>query len=362
MRNLDLDALQIFKAVADHGGVARAAAHLNRVQSNVSTRLKQLEATLEAPLFRRQNRRLVLSEQGRVLLSYADRLLRLSAEAQAAVRDGAPQGLLRIGTMESTAAARLPPILAAYHAAWPQVRIELVTGTSGALAAKVRNYEIEAAFVAQPFEAQAAVRDGAPQGLLRIGTMESTAAARLPPILAAYHAAWPQVRIELVTGTSGALAAKVRNYEIEAAFVAQPFEAQGLAQQPAFDEELALISPLAWPEIHGPKDVGDRSVIAFAAGCSYRRILEAWFGQEGVAPDKVMEFASYHAIVACVAAGSGVAIVPRSVLALLGAEPSLRVTPLSGKHGRAQTRLVWRADDETPALQALQRILAQRRQ
>ncbi|CCH05963.1 hypothetical protein NH44784_019921 [Achromobacter xylosoxidans NH44784-1996] len=287
---MDLDALQIFKAVADHGGVARAAAHLNRVQSNVSTRLKQLEATLEAPLFRRQNRRLVLSEQGRVLLSYADRLLRLSAEAQAAVRDGAPQGLLRIGTMESTAAARLPPILAAYHAAWPQVRIELVTGTSGALAAKVRNYEIEAAFVAQPFEAQ------------------------------------------------------------------------GLAQQPAFDEELALISPLAWPEIHGPKDVGDRSVIAFAAGCSYRRILEAWFGQEGVAPDKVMEFASYHAIVACVAAGSGVAIVPRSVLALLGAEPSLRVTPLSGKHGRAQTRLVWRADDETPALQALQQLLAQRRQ
>ena len=39
--------------------------------------------------------------------------------------------------------------------------------------------------------------------------MESTAAARLPPILAAYHASWPQVRIELVTGTSGALAAKV---------------------------------------------------------------------------------------------------------------------------------------------------------
>ena len=123
---------------------------LNRVQSNVSTRLKQLEATLEAPLFRRQNRRLVLSEQGRVLLSYADRMLRLSAEAQAAVRDGAPQGLLRIGTMESTAAARLPPILAAYHAAWPKVRIELVTGTSGALAAKVRDFEIEAAFVAQP--------------------------------------------------------------------------------------------------------------------------------------------------------------------------------------------------------------------
>ncbi|WP_238913123.1 LysR family transcriptional regulator [Achromobacter insolitus] len=285
MRNLDLDALQIFKAVADQGGVARAAAHLNRVQSNVSTRLKQLEASLEAPLFRRQNRRLVLSDQGRVLLSYADRLLRLADEAQAAVRDGSPQGVLRIGTMESTAAARLPPILAAYHAAWPQVRIELVTGTSAALAAKVRSYEIEAAFVAQPFPSE------------------------------------------------------------------------GLAAVDAFKEELALISPLAWDPIASPRDLGDRSVIAFASGCSYRRILESWLNQEGIASGKVMEFASYHAIVACVAAGSGVAIVPRSVLAVLGAEHTVRVGALSGSHGRALTQLVWRADDDTPALQALRHKL-----
>ncbi|CUI45576.1 LysR family transcriptional regulator [Achromobacter kerstersii] len=285
MRNLDLDALQIFKAVADQGGVARAAQHLNRVQSNVSTRLKQLEASLNAPLFRRQNRRLVLSDQGRVLLSYADRLLRLSDEAQAAVRDGAPQGVLRIGTMESTAAARLPPILAAYHAAWPQVGIELVTGTSGALAAKVRNFEIEAAFVAQPFPAE------------------------------------------------------------------------GLATLDAFQEDLTLISPLAWGAIASPRDLGDRSVIAFAAGCSYRRILESWLNHEGVAAGRVMEFASYHAIVACVAAGSGVAIVPRSVLAVLGAEHSVCVSALTGPYATALTQLVWRADDDSPALQALRQQL-----
>jgi len=285
MRNLDLDALQIFKAVADQGGVARAAQHLNRVQSNVSTRLKQLEASLNAPLFRRQNRRLVLSDQGRVLLSYADRLLRLSDEAHAAVRDGAPQGVLRIGTMESTAAARLPPILAAYHAAWPQVGIELVTGTSGALAAKVRNFEIEAAFVAQPFPAE------------------------------------------------------------------------GLATLDAFQEDLTLISPLAWGAIASPRDLGDRSVIAFAAGCSYRRILESWLNHEGVAAGRVMEFASYHAIVACVAAGSGVAIVPRSVLAVLGAEHSVCVSALTGPYATALTQLVWRADDDSPALQALRQQL-----
>ncbi|MNW06766.1 HTH-type transcriptional regulator GltR [compost metagenome] len=70
-----------------------------------------------------------------------------------------------------------------------------------------------------------------------------------------------------------------------------------------------------------------------------------------------MEFASYHAIVACVAAGSGVAIVPRSVLAVLGAEHSVRVSALSGPYAQAQTQLVWRADDDAPALQALRQQL-----
>ena len=99
-------------------------------------------------------------------------------------------------------------------------------------------------------------------------------------------------------------------------------------------------------------------MIAFASGCSYRRILESWLGREGVAPGKVMEFASYHAIVACVAAGTGVAIVPRSVLDVLGGQTALRVRDLPGKYGAARTRLVWRVDDDTPAVQALRDQLA----
>lgn len=280
MRNLDLDALQIFKAVADQGGVARAAAHLNRVQSNVSTRLRQLEVGIGAPLFRRQNRRLVLSDQGRVLLAYAERLLRLSQEAQEAVRDGTPQGVLRIGTMESTAAARLPPILARFHAAWPQVRMELATGTSAALVKKVRNYEVDAAFVAKPFEAD------------------------------------------------------------------------GLNCEPAFLETLALISPLSAPAIGSPTDLAASSIIAFTAGCSYRRILESWLGQQGVSSARVMEFASYHAIVACVAAGAGVAIVPRSVLKVLQAHDAVRVQALPAPFDSATTMLVWRDDFSSPALTA----------
>src|SRR5215510_4056433 len=89
MGNIDLVALEIFKAVADHGGITRAAARLHRVQSNVTTRVKQLEARLGTPLFLRRKRRLVLSPEGRVLLAYAERLLDLSSEAESALRDGA---------------------------------------------------------------------------------------------------------------------------------------------------------------------------------------------------------------------------------------------------------------------------------
>ena len=83
MGNIDLAALEIFKAVVEQGGITKAAARLHRVPSNVTTRVKQLEERLGTKLFVRGNRKLVLSAEGRRLLGYADRLLHLSAEAEA---------------------------------------------------------------------------------------------------------------------------------------------------------------------------------------------------------------------------------------------------------------------------------------
>lgn len=278
---MDLAELKIFKAVADHGGVTRAAAALNRVQSNVTTRVKRLEERLGTRLFHRQGRRLVLSPEGRVLLGYADRLLQLSSEAQAALLSQAPQGALRLGALESTAATRLPALLASYHREHPGVRLALVTGTTGALVDKVLREELEAALVAEPFD--------------------------------------------------------TRNLEM----------------QHAFTEELVLISPRGHPRIASPKDLGERTVLAFTTGCSYRRRLEAWLGRSSVVAERVMEYGSYHAIVACVAAGGGIAAVPRSVLRLSGAEAQVAVHPLPPMIARARTQLVWRRGHQSPALDAL---------
>src|SRR3546814_2730517 len=101
MASLDLAALEIFCCVAQERSISGAAARLGRVQSNVSTRLKQLEEMLGAVLFVRTRRGLTLTEAGRTLLDYAERLLALSREASDALRDGRPRGLLSLGTRES---------------------------------------------------------------------------------------------------------------------------------------------------------------------------------------------------------------------------------------------------------------------
>ncbi len=285
MGNIDLGSLEIFKAVADHGGVTKAAARLQRVQSNVTTRVKQLEERLGLKLFIRQNRKLVLSPQGRLLLTYADRLLRLSSEAESALRNGTPAGTLRIGALESTAATRLPPVLSRYH----------------------RRY--------------------------------------------------PEVRVELLTGTTGALVTKVVHHEVDAAFIAEPFTAIDLEVTPVFCEELVLIAPKSLPRLRTPKDIGHTTLIAFAAGCSYRRRLESWLGAAQVAPDRVMEFSSYHAIVACVAAGTGIAVVPRSVIRVSQGAREVRVNALPPSIAKAWTCLAWRPGLHSIALDALRALL-----
>src|SRR5215217_7077070 len=103
-RYMDLSGLKIFSAVVREGSVTRAAQRLHRVQSNVTTRIRQLEEDVGVALFIRQGKRLHLSPAGQILLHYADRLLVLAEEARDAVQDPRPRGLFRLGAMESTAA------------------------------------------------------------------------------------------------------------------------------------------------------------------------------------------------------------------------------------------------------------------
>lgn len=147
---MDLGDLQIFRAVVEEGGITRAAEKLHRVQSSVTTRIRQLEEDLGTPLFIREGKKLHLSPAGRVLLDYAGRLLSLAAEARDAVQDPRPVGTFRLGAMESTAAVRLPGPLTDFHRRFPEVDLQLRTGNPIQLATAILAGEIDAALVTEP--------------------------------------------------------------------------------------------------------------------------------------------------------------------------------------------------------------------
>jgi DNA-binding transcriptional LysR family regulator len=284
MRTIDLESLAIFRTVVEEGGVLRAAERLHRVPSNVTTRIRQLEEYLGVRLFRKEGRTLGLSAEGRTLLNYALRLLRLADEAVHELRTGKAQGTFRLGSLESTAGTRLAPILSRYHAENPDVVVELVTGTTGALVNRVMSFDLEAAFVSEPFTAP----------------------------------------------------------ELEA--------------MPVFREELVLITGKKIARVRSAKDLGRSTMIAFAHGCSYRKRLEDWLGSENVMPERALEFASYQGIIACVAAGTGFAVVPRSVLVELQATEKVNQHALPKTVSKNRTHLVWRGQ-RSLALEGLIRLL-----
>jgi len=147
-RDIELSDLRLFRAVAETGGVTRAAHRLHRVQSNVTARVKRLESTLGVSLFVRGRRGMSPTPEGRRLLDYTERLLALAEEARADLSAYPPRGRLLIGAMESTAAVHLPRLLSTLHAKYPALDVHLVTATSGVLMAQVRAGDLSAAFVA----------------------------------------------------------------------------------------------------------------------------------------------------------------------------------------------------------------------
>jgi len=277
--------LQVFKSVVEEGGVIRAASKLHRVPSAVTTRIKQLEASMGVKLFHRDRQRLHLSPAGELLLDYADRLIRLSEEAR-----------------------------------------DVVTGST-------------------------------PRGVFKLGALESTTASRLPPILAGYHARYPDVRLELTTGTNDSLLTQLAERKLDAAFIAEPPGGQSFEHIPVFTERLTLISSTDHPPIKRARDVEGLTLIAFPEGCAYRRVLLRWLGTDSLARFRVLDLSSYHAIVTCVTAGAGVALVPEAVL---DAMPNVKVArhPLPKAQSQIVTPLVWRRGEISTSVLALRTLLA----
>ncbi|HUN52079.1 MAG TPA: LysR substrate-binding domain-containing protein [Candidatus Sulfotelmatobacter sp.] len=270
---MDAGDLAVFAAVARSGGITRAADLLHTVQSNVTQRIRLLEAELGVPLFLRHSRGVTLTSAGSQLLPYAERIGSLLREARRAAADGSE-----------------------------------------------------------------------PRGQIAIGALETATALRLPPVLAVYGQRYPEVDISIETGTSASLLEAVLERRLEAAFVAGPVSHAELLVLPLLQEELVLVTA---PRVAGFDDLARQSplkLIVFRAGCTYRNQLERLLAARGILGARRLEFGTLDGIIGCTAAGIGVTLLPRAVVAQAAAEGRIALHALPPEDARVDTVLVRRQD------------------
>jgi LysR family transcriptional regulator, cell division regulator len=271
---MELTDLLTFSAVARTGGITRAADELNTVQSNVTQRIKALEAEIGTALFERHSRGMTLTGAGRRLLPYAQQMAALSREAVLAARD-----------------------------------------------------------------------DGVPKGPLAIGSMETTAAVRLPSMLADFHRRYPAVRLSLRTAPTADLVAAVLDGSLDGAFVAGPIEHAELNSVVAFREELVLVTARRWANLAalraGTPESGPTALV-FRTGCTYRQRLEQLFSEFGWPSATRFELGTLDGMIGCVAADMGVTLLPRAVAGRSDLSESITLHTLKPAQSRVDTLFIQR--------------------
>ncbi|MEM9250225.1 MAG: LysR family transcriptional regulator [Pseudomonadota bacterium] len=126
-RNLDMTALRSFVAVAQTGGVTRAASGLNLTQSAVSMQMKRLEESLGLALFDRSGRGVSLTAEGDQLLSYARRILALNDEVVGRMTAREYEGEITLGVPHDIVYPFIPQVLRRFAADYPRMRVNLLS-------------------------------------------------------------------------------------------------------------------------------------------------------------------------------------------------------------------------------------------
>ncbi len=143
MRNLDMTTLRSFVAVADSGGVTRAAGFLHLTQSAVSMQLKRLEELLGLDLLDRSGRGIALTAAGEQLLAYARRMVALNDEVIGRLTDQAFEGEVVLGVPHDIVYPAIPRVLQQFNAAYPRFKVQLLTLNTSVLKQKFARGECD---------------------------------------------------------------------------------------------------------------------------------------------------------------------------------------------------------------------------
>lgn len=145
---MNTDTLKMFIIISQRGSISQAAEELGYAQSNISTKVHQLEVELGTTLFYRNNRGITLTDSGKHLYKQAIKIVGLTEETINSFKHPDQiNGELKIGTLQTAASSFLPKVLSTYHQKNPQVKLSIQTGTTLKSAEAVANYELDGAII-----------------------------------------------------------------------------------------------------------------------------------------------------------------------------------------------------------------------
>jgi len=259
---MDSNLLKVFVVVAQEKSVTLGAKRLGFAQSNVTSRIKQLEKNVGYSLFHRVPKGVILTQEGEKLYRHAIEIVKKVEDAVLDMQNIQEQQKLIVGSTDCNAAVRISSFLMKLHEDYPEIQLELLTGTTRDVLDMVLNYKVDIAFIS-----------GEPQS------------------------------DELMV---------LKKYE----------------------EEIAILEP---------KDEGCPNVIlSFKEGCAYDEFLKNYYVEKGEYVEKSLAFGSLETILACVKSGMGKTLLPTNLVEKLGYSKEISITKLDKKTAYIPTCLVCR--------------------
>ena len=145
VHNLDLDLARTFVAICETGNFSRAAEKVHRSASAISLQVKKLETMIGRELFKRETRKVTVTEDGEILLGYARRLLKLNDEAMSHFHAPEFSGTVRLGVPNDTGVVVIPEILKRFAQTHPHVDIDVNLGPTRTLRERVETGDLDIA-------------------------------------------------------------------------------------------------------------------------------------------------------------------------------------------------------------------------
>lgn len=144
---MDLNLLKIFICVAEEKSVTKASEKLGFAQSNVTSRVKQLEKNLSCELFHRIPKGVILTKEGKIFYPHAKDIVKKMELSMREIQNFNTQTYLKIGSTESNAVTKIVPFLMQLRKDFPKIHIELIINTTKDINQSLGKYEVDIAFV-----------------------------------------------------------------------------------------------------------------------------------------------------------------------------------------------------------------------